>query len=112
MPRTGGASSHIVPDSSGEADVEDARETLELAIPLLEDAAGGRVEGVIGQADAYAAVRSAHEHEPFDEAIVSTLPTNISRWLRLDLPARVRRLGLPVTVVTPRQADREFFKIA
>ncbi len=102
----------LVPDSSGDADIEDARETLELAIPLLEDAAGGRVEGVIGQADAFAAVRTAHERRPFDEAIVSTLPTNVSRWLRVDLPARVRRLGLPVTVVTPRRADREFFKIA
>jgi hypothetical protein len=101
----------IVPDSSGDADLEDARETLELAIPLLEDAAGGRVEGVIGQADAYAAVRTAHEQAPFDEAIVSTLPTSVSRWLRLDLPARVARLGLPVTVVTPRQVDREFFKL-
>jgi hypothetical protein len=101
----------LVPDSTGEADVEDARDTLELAIPLLEDAAGGRVEGVIGEADAFAAVRTAHGRTPFDEAIVSTLPTNVSRWLRVDLPARIRRLGLPVTVVTPRRADREFFKI-
>ena len=101
----------LVPDSSGDADTEDARETLELAIPLLEDAGGGRVEGVIGEADAFAAVRSAYEREPFDEAIISTLPTNASRWLRLDLPARVRRLGVQVTVVTPRRIDREFFKL-
>jgi hypothetical protein len=101
----------LVPDSAGDADVEDARDTLELAIPLLEDAAGGRVEGVIGEADALAAVRAAHERRPFDEAIVSTLPTNVSRWLRVDLPARVRRLGLPVTVVTPQRADRDFFKL-
>jgi hypothetical protein len=102
----------LVPDSSGDTDTEDARETLELAIPLLEDAAGGRVDGVIGEADAFAAVQTAHKREPFDEAIISTLPTNVSRWLRVDLPARVRRLGLPVTVVTPRQVDREFFKLA
>ena len=101
----------IVPDSSGTTDIEDARETLELSIPLLEDAAGGRVEGVIGDADALAAVKAAHEREPFDEAIISTLPTNVSHWLRVDLPARVKRLGLPVTVVTPRRADREFFKL-
>jgi hypothetical protein len=101
----------LVPDSAGATDTEDARETLELSIPLLEDAAGGRVEGVIGEADALAAVKAAHEREPFDEAIISTLPTNVSRWLRLDLPARVQRLGLPVTVVTPRRADREFFKM-
>ena len=102
----------LVPDSSGDEDTEDARETLELAIPLLEDAAGRRVDGVIGEADAFAAVQTARKHEPFDEAIISTLPTNVSRWLRIDLPARVRRLGLPVTVVTPRQVDREFFKLA
>jgi hypothetical protein len=91
---------------------DEARETLELAIPLLEDAAGGRVEALIGEADAFAAVRSAHERAPFDEAIISTLPTRVSRWLRVDVPARVRRLGLPVTVITPRQADREFFDLA
>jgi hypothetical protein len=91
---------------------EEGRETLELAIPLLEDAAGGRVEALIGEADAFAAVRSAHEREPFDEAIISTLPTSVSRWLRVDVPARVRRLGLPVTVITPARADREFFDLA
>ena len=101
----------LVPEPAGSTDVEDARATLELAIPLLEDAAGGRVEGLIGEADAFAAVRSAHEREPFDEAIVSTLPTTVSRWLRVDLPARVRRLGLPVTVITPRPPDREFFEL-
>ena len=102
----------LVPDSAGTAAPEDAHETLELAIPLLEDAAGGHVEGLIGDADAFAAVRSAHEREPFDEAIISTLPTHVSRWLRVDVPARVRRLGLPVTVITPQRADREFFKLA
>ena len=101
----------LVPDMSGATETEDAREALELSIPLLEDAAGGRVEGFIGEADAFAAVKSAQEREPFDEAIISTLPTNVSHWLRVDLPARVQRLGLPVTVVTPRRADREFFKI-
>jgi hypothetical protein len=100
----------LVPGPSGDADTEASHMTRELAIPLLEDAAGGRVEGLIGEKDAFAAVRAAHEREPFDEVIISTLPTNVSRWLRLDLPARVRRLGLPVSVVTARQADREFFQ--
>jgi hypothetical protein len=100
----------LVPGLSGDAGTEASHTTLEHAIPLLEDAAGGRVEGLIGEEDAFAAVRAAHEREPFDEVIISTLPTNVSRWLRLDLPARVRRLGLPVSVVTPGRADREFFK--
>jgi len=89
-------------------DAEDVEESegqtvLELAIPLLEEAAGGRVEGLVGDTDPFVAVREALEGESFDEVIVSTLPTHVSHWLRLDLPARVKRLGLPVTVVTARQ---------
>jgi hypothetical protein len=70
---------------------------------LLEEAAGGRVEGLIGDTDPFVAVRQALDGESFDEVIVSTLPTHVSHWLRLDLPARVKRLGLPVTVVTAKQ---------
>jgi hypothetical protein len=40
------------------------------------------------------------EHCPFDENILSTLPPGRSRWLRLDLPSRVRSaFGMPVTHV-------------
>jgi hypothetical protein len=93
----------LVPRPFYDPDTEEAAITLELALPLLEDVAGGRVEGVVGDTDPFVAVRQALESEPFDEVIVSTLPTHVSHWLRLDLPARVRRLGLPVTVVTAKQ---------
>jgi hypothetical protein len=43
-------------------------------------------------------LRAALAREPYDEVIVSTLPTRVSHWLRLDLPSRVEQLGLPVTV--------------
>ena len=89
-----------------DADTEESAITLELAIPLLEDAAGGRVEGLIGAEDPFLAVTAALEAAPYDEIIVSTLPARVSHWLHIDLPARVRRLGLPVTVVTARKADR------
>ena len=93
----------LVPRPFYDPDTEEAAITLELALPLLEEAAGGRVEGVVGDTDPFVAVRQALENEAFDEVIVSTLPTHVSHWLRLDLPARVKRLGLPVTVVTAKQ---------
>jgi hypothetical protein len=93
----------LVPRPFYDPDTEEAAITLELAIPLLEEAAGGRVEGLVGDTDPFVAVRQALDDEPFDEVIVSTLPTHVSHWLRLDLPARVKRLGLPVTVVTAKQ---------
>jgi hypothetical protein len=44
--------------------------------------------------------------ERFEEVIVSTLPQRVSDWLHHDVPARVERLGVRVTVVTARQAER------
>ena len=73
--------------------------TMETAIPLLERAAGGPVEGIIGKEDAFEAVESALKDPGFDEVIVSTLPAHLSRWLRLDLPSKVEGLGVPVTRV-------------
>ena len=96
----------LVPSPFWDPDTEESAITLELAIPLLEEAAGGRVDGLIGPTDPFAAVQEALAAERYDEVIVSTLPTRVSRWLHMDLPARVERLGVPVTVVTAQKADR------
>ena len=85
---------------------EEARKTLELAIPLLEDAAGGPVRPMIGPADALLAVERVLVHERFDEVIVSTLPDRVSAWLGRDLPSKIERLQVPVTVVRAKQARR------
>jgi hypothetical protein len=85
---------------------EEARKTIELAIPLLEEAAGGEVTPLIGPTDALLAVERTLVHEHFDEVIVSTLPERVSHWLRRDLPTRIERLGIPVTVVRARTARR------
>ena len=81
---------------------DEAEQTLELAIPLLEQAAGGPVEGMVGDAEPLAAIQDAINLHGFDELIISTLPTRVSRWLKLDLPSKVEGLGLPVTTVTAK----------
>ena len=96
----------LVPRTFWDADTEESAITLELAIPLLEEAAGSHVEGLLGDSDPYVAVTAALEQGDYDEIVISTLPARVSHWLHLDLPARVQRLGLPVTVITARKADR------
>jgi hypothetical protein len=96
----------LVPRPFWDADTEESAITLELAIPLLEEAAGARVDGLIGDQDPYVAVCAALQAASYDEVIISTLPERVSHWLHIDLPARVKRLGLPVTVVTATKADR------
>jgi hypothetical protein len=96
----------LVPRPLWDPDTEESSITLELAIPLLEEAAGGRVEGLVGDSDPFHAVSGALASGRYDEVIISTLPARVSHWLHIDLPARVQRLGFPVTVVTARKADR------
>jgi hypothetical protein len=80
-----------------------ARQVLDRALPLLGEAAGGAVEGIVGDPDPSAAIQDAINLRGFDEIIISTLPRRISRWLHLDLPSKVSGLGLPVTTVTPAE---------
>jgi hypothetical protein len=96
----------LVPRPYWDPETEEAALSLELAVPLLEDAAGGPVEGRIGDTDPFVAVRETLEREPFDEVIVSTLTARVSHWMRRDLPSRVEQLGVPVTVVTARTSSR------
>ena len=91
-----------------DADVSEAEGTLELALPLMREAAGSEVDGMIGDCDPLAAIQDAVNIHGFDEIIISTLPTRVSRWLHLDLPHKAAGLGLPVTTVTAtgRQAAK------
>jgi len=84
---------------------DEAEQTLELAIPLLEQAAGSPVEGMVGDAEPLAAIQDAINIHGFDEIIISTLPTRVSKWLKLDLPSKVSGLGLPVTTVTAKPRE-------
>jgi hypothetical protein len=94
----------VDPEDQGQSEAE---ATLELALPLLEDAAGAPVEGVIGDPEPLAAIQDAVNVHGFDEILISTLPTRFSRWLRLDLPHKAAGLGLPVTTVTAQGSEEE-----
>ena len=96
----------LVPRPYWDPDTEEVALTLELAVPLLEDAAGRRVAGIVGDCDPFVAASQALEREHFDEVIVSTLPEHVSHWLRRDLPHRIKQLGIPVTVVTAKRSER------
>jgi hypothetical protein len=57
-------------------------------------------EAKVGDPDPLAAVSDECNFHEYDEVIVSTLPLKISKWLRVDLPRKVKAAtGLPVTHV-------------
>jgi hypothetical protein len=88
-------------------EVSEAQTVLDLALPLLEEAAGGPVEGMIGDAEPLNAIQDAVNLQGFDEIIISTLPKRVSRWLHIDLPSKASGLGLPVTTVTAKDRASE-----
>lgn len=96
----------VVP-CSPKAAREMAQERLKVAVAQLKGV-GAQVDGQVGDRDPMRAVDTAMKGRHFDEIIVSTLPTHLSRWLRQDLPHRLeRKTQLPVTHVgVTEQASR------
>jgi hypothetical protein len=87
-----------------DTDESEAQMVLELALPLLEEAAGAPVEGKIGDPNPNDAIHDAMNAEHYDEIIISTLPARVSRWLRADLPSKLKPLGVPITTVVAKSA--------
>jgi hypothetical protein len=75
----------------------DAERGLEALIERLRRE-GLELSGAkVGDPDALAAVQDEANAAEYDELIVSTLPRHLSKWLRIDLPRKVRHsTGLPV----------------
>ena len=99
---------HAFVDPEDQAQNE-AELTLELAIPLLERAAGAPVEGMIGVPEPLAAIQDAINIHGFDELIISTLPQRVSKWLKLDLPVQgggARAPGHDGDRLQPREGGR------
>jgi hypothetical protein len=86
----------VDPQDEGE---DEAERALGEALPKLSQAAGSEVTGSVGDAEPLMAIEDAVNLGNYDEIIVSTLPTRISRWLKLDLVSKTKALGLPVTHV-------------
>jgi len=87
--------------------------TLEQALKSLRRAAGGptgrqtaHVRGRVTGQDPVASVKEALAEQSVDDVIVSTLAERRSRWLRRDVPARVRELGVEVTVITAPEEEK------
>jgi hypothetical protein len=95
---------HTVVDPEDQGTGE-AQSIIELAQPLLEEAAGGHVDTLVGDPRPLDAIQDAINLHGFDEIILSTLPTRVSKWLKLDLPSKVGGLGLPLTTVTARSKE-------
>src|SRR5919205_1603781 len=93
---------HTVVDPEDQGTGE-AQSIIELAQPLLEEAAGGEVQTMVGDPRPLDAIQDAINLHGFDEIILSTLPTRVSKWLKLDLPSKVGGLGLPVTTITAKE---------
>jgi hypothetical protein len=85
-----------------DSDAGEAEAMLALAIPLIEEAAGTKVEGRVGAPEPLAAIEDAVNTGEYTEIILSTLPATVSRWLKLDLPSKVSGLGLPLTTITAK----------
>src|SRR5689334_14491298 len=96
----------LVPASHIEGVVSTEGAAIARARVALEQAlAGFREEGIdatgeVGDGDPVLAVGDVLNRYDIDEIVVSTLPPGVSRWLKRDLPNRLRRrYDIPVTHV-------------
>jgi hypothetical protein len=88
--------------AAGEDEAEHHREAF---VAELREEGLDVKEARVGDPDPLAAAQDAANFEDFDEVIVSTLPLKISKWLKLDLPSKVKAAtGLPVTHVVASDA--------
>ncbi|MDH4146976.1 MAG: dodecin family protein [Acidimicrobiia bacterium] len=85
--------------TTDEEGLRGAQSRLDEQIRLLQ-ITGAAPTGEVGDPDPMNAVTNVLDRASFDEILVSTLPSSVSRWVKMDLPSRLqRRFGLPVVHV-------------
>jgi hypothetical protein len=88
----GGAIAFTLLVPAGPSAREQAAARLDAVIRRMREE-GLEVEGRLGRdSDPLSAVQQAWDPRSYDEIIVSTLPTGVSRWLQVDLPHRIAKL--------------------
>ena len=91
--------------SADAGDVE-AREHLEKAVERIKGKGVEFASAEVGDPDPLAAIQDAANLGDYDEIVVSTLPTHLSKWLHLDLPSKARHAtGLPVEHVEASEPE-------
>jgi uncharacterized membrane-anchored protein len=83
------------------ADHPHGDQVLARALPVVEGHAGGEINGrVASSPNAYDDIVEELDGSDYDEIILETPPSHVSHWLHVDLPERIRHLGVPLRVVT------------
>lgn len=99
-----GAAADVAPTTSFDLQTERdaAQERLDGAIAWCAERGVAATGELTAAADIDTVTARLVEARGFDEVIVSTLHSAVSRWLRQDLPRRIeRKVSVPVTVVSP-----------
>ena len=84
-----------------------AQQVLDAGLKQFREA-GLEATGETGDPNPVYAIDGVLRREHFDEIILSTLPVGASRWLKVDVPSRIRRqFNLPLThlIAGPERAS-------
>jgi hypothetical protein len=81
----------VVPIGGAGPDRAAGEEQLERGLDRMAEA-GIEAQGQVVRGDPVQAVHEVWDAKAFDEIVVSTLPTGVSKWLRIDVPHRLEKL--------------------
>ena len=81
----------VVPIGGAGPDREAGERQLMRGLDRIAEA-GIEAQGQVVRGDPVEAVHEVWDAAAFDEIVVSTLPTGVSKWLRIDVPHRLEKL--------------------